>query len=66
MIFLFFVAGILLFAVLYVPSVDIETKTPSCPPHSWKYESVYNEDGSVNHTYLVCTKCGPLHGAKDE
>lgn len=39
---------------------------PTCPPHSWQYEKVYNEDGSVHHEYLVCKKCGPLHGVKED
>lgn len=38
----------------------------TCPPHSWSWEKVYNEDGSFHHQHIVCAKCGPLHGIKDE
>lgn len=38
----------------------------NCPPHLWTWERVYNDDGSVHHQHLVCKKCGPLHGEKDE
>ncbi len=34
----------------------------ACPPHSWSYQPVYNEDGSVRQTRLVCAKCGPING----
>lgn len=37
----------------------------SCPPHQWSYKKVLNEDGSVNHEYISCAKCGPLHGVED-
>ena len=42
------------------------TSKPACPPHSWSWVKVYNDDGSVNHQHIVCAKCGPLHGVSDE
>ena len=41
-------------------------KNCGCPPHDWHWNKVMNEDGTLNHEILTCSKCGPLHGVKDE
>lgn len=62
-----FIIGWLLGTI--VNTIEASTKKEviksTCPPHSWSYHNVYNEDGSLHHQHLVCAKCGPLHGARE-
>ncbi len=41
------------------------TVKSTCPPHSWSWVPVYNENGGVHHEHIVCAKCGPLRGVRE-
>lgn len=61
-------AAVVWFTLSGRPSKDENevVKNCGCPPHDWHWNRVMNEDGTLNHEVLTCSKCGPLHGVRDE
>jgi hypothetical protein len=33
---------------------------PRCPPHEWQWVEIYDEEGNVLKSKIVCDLCGPL------
>lgn len=38
----------------------IEVKVKRCPPHSWLWQEIVDQDGVKQGERIVCKVCGPL------
>jgi hypothetical protein len=46
-------------------SNQITVQKKQCPPHSWFFQEIVDQDGNKQGERIVCKVCGPLSASLD-